>query len=55
MKLRSSFLQTKKCAVVRRGNGFSHDLAERKPSRRKGGVAVIACYVQYGHFLYFIF
>jgi len=25
------FTGTKKCGVVRRGNGFSHDLAERNP------------------------
>jgi len=26
---------TKKCDVVKHGNGFSHDLAKRKPSRPK--------------------
>jgi len=25
------FMGTKKCGGVRRGNGFSHDLAERNP------------------------
>jgi len=49
------FTGTKKCGVVRRGNGFSHDLADRTPSRRTGGGAVTVCYVPFAFFKFLTF